>query len=383
MITEETLQELVETHGTPLFVIDHDELRNNYATFKKNLPRVQAYYAVKANPDPVIVKTLFEEGASFDISSIAEFEIVYENIKELPEQEQYDWLWKNVIYANPIKADETLKKLNKYKPLLTFDNREEIRKIKECAPDSGVALRLRVSNAGAMVELSSKFGAAHDEALELIFEAIEAGLLVEGLSFHVGSQTTNFENYMQAINLAALIFKEVKERGYDKMDLLDIGGGFPAPYDESVKPFSELAKRINTELDRLFPVGCGVDIVAEPGRFIVATAATAVSKIIGKAVRHGKLCYYIDDGVYHTFSGVIFDHCQYHFEPFKKEGPTEICTVFGPTCDGLDVISMTEELPSVLERGDLLYSKNIGAYSGATSTYFNGFPPAKVVHVNR
>jgi ornithine decarboxylase len=380
MITTDMLQQLAKTHGTPLFVIDHDELRSNYATFKKNLPRVQAYYAVKANPDPVIVKTLFEVGSSFDVSSIAEFEAVYEYIKDLPEQEQHDWIWNNIIYANPIKADETLRKLDKYQPLVTFDNLEEISKIRECSPNSRVVLRLRVSNAGAMVELSSKFGASHDEAIDLIFEAVNAGLTVAGLSFHVGSQTTNFENYMQAINLAALIFKEVKERGYDKMNLLDIGGGFPAPYDESVKPFSELAKRINTELDRL--ISPEIKIIAEPGRFIVATTATAVSKIIGKAVRHGKLCYYIDDGVYHTFSGVIFDHCQYHFDAFKT-GPTQICTVFGPTCDGLDVISMTEELPSDLDRGDLLSSKNIGAYSGATSTYFNGFPPATVIHVNR
>jgi ornithine decarboxylase len=380
MITANQLQELAKTHGTPLFIIDHDELRSNYAIFKENLPRVQAYYAVKANPDSVIVKTLFEAGASFDVSSIAEFNIAFDNIKDLPEQEQHQWIWDNIIYANPIKAEETLAELDKYQPLMTFDNREEVFKIRDHAPNSRVVLRLRVSNAGAMVELSSKFGASHDEALDLIFEAVNAGLTVAGLSFHVGSQTTNFENYMQAINMAALIFKEVKERGYDQMDLLDIGGGFPAPYDESVKPFSELAKRINTELDRLIPEN--IKIIAEPGRFMVATAATAVSKIIGKAVRHGKLCYYIDDGVYHTFSGVIFDHCQYHFDAFK-EGPTQICTVFGPTCDGLDVISMTEELPEDLERGDLLSSKNIGAYSGATSTYFNGFPPAKVIHVNR
>jgi len=380
MITANRLQELAKTHGTPLFIIDHDELRSNYAVFKDNLPRVQAYYAVKANPDPVIVKTLFEAGASFDVSSIAEFNIVYDNIKELSEQEQHQWIWDNIIYANPIKAEETLRELDKYQPLMTFDNREEVFKIRDNAPNSRVVLRLRVSNAGAMVELSSKFGASHDEALDLIFEAVNAGLTVAGLSFHVGSQTTNFENYMQAINMAALIFKEVKERGYDQMDLLDIGGGFPAPYDESVKPFSELAKRINTELNRLIPED--IKIIAEPGRFMVATTATAVSKIIGKAVRHGKLCYYIDDGVYHTFSGVIFDHCQYHFDAFK-EGPTQICTVFGPTCDGLDVISMTEELPEDLERGDLLSSKNIGAYSGATSTYFNGFPPAKVIQVNR
>jgi ornithine decarboxylase len=380
MITTKMLQQLAETHGTPLFVIDHDELRNNYATFKKYLPRVQPYFAIKANPEPAIVETLFKAGASFDVSSIAEFRVVYENINDMPEKEQHEWIWENIIYANPIKAQETLRALDKYKLLVTFDNRDEILKIKEFSPNCGLILRLRVSNAGAMVELSSKFGAEPKEAVDLILEAEKEGLTVEGLSFHVGSQTTNFENYVQAIDLAALIFREARDRGCKTMNLLDIGGGFPAPYDDSVKSFSELAKRINAELDRLLPPE--VNIIAEPGRFFVATAGTAVSKIIGKAVRHGKLCYYIDDGVYHTFSGIIFDHCQYHLESFKR-GPTQICTVFGPTCDGLDVISMTEELPSNLERGDLLYSKNIGAYSGATSTWFNGFPPAKIVHINR
>ena len=100
MITTNVLQQLAETHGTPLFVIDHDELRRNYKTFKKYLPRVQAYYAVKANPDPAIVKTLFDAGASFDASSIAEFRVVYENIKAMPEKEQYAWIWENIIYAN-------------------------------------------------------------------------------------------------------------------------------------------------------------------------------------------------------------------------------------------------------------------------------------------
>jgi ornithine decarboxylase len=305
--------------------------------------------------------------------------LVYDLIKDRPEAEQHAWIWNNIIYAHTIKATETLALLNKYKPLVTFDNPEEILKIKQNAPDAGLVLRLRVSNAGALVELSSKFGADPLEAVDLIMAADKAGLSVEGLSFHVGSQTTNFENYVKAIDLAALIFKEVRNRGYTKMNLLDIGGGFPAPYDESVKPFSELAKRINAELERLIPKD--VQIIAEPGRFMVATAATAVSKIIGKAVRHGKLCYYINDGVYHTFSGIIFDHCQYHMHAFKS-GASEICTVFGPTCDGLDVISMTDELPSNLECGDLMYSRNLGAYSGATSTYFNGLPPAKVVHIN-
>jgi len=380
MISAAKLKQLAKQHGTPLFVVDHDELRKNYAIFKKYLPRVQAYYAVKANSDKEIVKTLFDAGASFDVASMPEFMVVHQYIKDLPEKARQDWIWDKIIYANPIKANETLRQLDRYKPLVTYDNLEEIRKIKKHAPHAGVALRLKVPNTGAMVELSSKFGAAPGEAVDLILAADKAGLVVEGLSFHVGSQTTNFENYVQALNLAANVFKEARDRGYTKMNLLDIGGGFPAPYDDTVKPFRELARVLNRELDRLFPKD--VQILAEPGRFMVATAGTAVSTIVGKAVRDGKLCYYVDDGVYHTFSGVIFDHCHYHFKAFKT-GPKTVASVFGPTCDALDVVSMTETLPSTLALGDLLYSQNIGAYSHASSTWFNGFPPAKVVHVNR
>jgi ornithine decarboxylase len=387
MISPTALKKLALKHGTPLFVIDHDELRANYAMFKKYLPRVQAYYAVKANSDPEIVRTLYKAGASFDVASMPEFENVYQNIRHMPAKQRQDWIWDKIIYANPIKAIETLKQLDQYKPLVTYDNLEEIRKIKKHAPHAGLALRLKVPNTGAMVELSSKFGASPGEAVDLILAADKVGLTVEGLSFHVGSQTTNFENYVQAINLSANIFKEARDRGYTKMNLLDIGGGFPAPYDASVKPFRELARVVNRELDRLFPENAQwlpkkFEILAEPGRFMCATAATAVSKIVGKAVRDGKLCYYIDDGVYHTFSGVIFDHCQYHLKAFKR-GPTQICSVFGPTCDALDVVSMAENLPTNLELGDLLYSEQIGAYSHASSTYFNGFPPATVVHLNR
>ena len=380
MVSLNTLKKLAKENGTPLFVVDHAELRRNYATFKKYLPRVQAYYAVKANPDPEIVRTLFKAGASFDVASLPELRIVCENIKDLPAKKRQQWIWDKIIYANPIKANETLAELDHYNPLVTYDNSEEIRKIKKFAPNAGLALRLKVANTGAMVELSSKFGAPPGEAVDLILEADKAGLTVEGLSFHVGSQTTNFENYVQALNLAAGIFQEARERGYRKMNVLDIGGGFPAPYDASVKPFRELAHVINRELDRLFPKE--IQILAEPGRFMVATAGISISRIIGKAVRDGKLCYYIDDGVYHTFSGVIFDHCHYHLKSFKK-GPPQICSVFGPTCDALDVVSMVEELPGNLQLGDLLYSANIGAYSHASSTYFNGFPPAEVIHINR
>ena len=379
MIAKSLLQKLARKHGTPLFVIDHDELRKNYRAFRRHLPRVQVYFAVKANSDPAIVRTLFKEGASFDVASMPEFMIVHENIKHLSAKKRQDWIWDKIIYANPTKPTETLEKLNRYKPLVTFDNREEIYKIKQHAPHAGLALRLKVPNTGAMVELSSKFGATPGEAVDLILEADKHGLVVEGISFHVGSQTTNFENYVQGLSLTAAIFKEAQDRGYTKMNLLDIGGGFPAPYDATVKPLKDLAKLINSEIDRLFPKN--IQVLAEPGRFLVASAGYAVSKIIGKAVRDGKTSYYINDGVYHTYSGVIFDHCNYPIRSFKK-GPTSLCSVFGPTCDALDVISMAENLPN-LERDDFVYSTNIGAYSHASATNFNGFPPAKVVHVNQ
>ncbi len=380
MITPARLRRLAEEHGTPLFVIDHEALRQNYLEFKRWLPRVQAYYAVKANAHPEIVRTLYKAGASFDVASWPEFEIVHENIKDMPPKPRQDWIWDKIIYANPIKDEETLKRLDPYKPLVTFDNHEEIRKIARNAPHAGLCLRLRVANTGAMVELSSKFGAHPGEAIDLILAADRAGLTVEGLSFHVGSQTTNFQNYVQAIQAVAEVYKEARARGYDKMNLVDLGGGFPAPYDRKVRPFKSLAKIIHGEIERFFPEK-RIEILAEPGRFLVATACTLVARVIGKAVRDGKLCYYINDGVYHTFSGVIFDHCHYPLKAFKK-GPKQICSVFGPTCDALDTVSLANELPENLELGDLVYAENIGAYSHASSTYFNGFPPAKVVHVN-
>ncbi len=378
MISKARLKALAEEHGTPVLIIDHDELRKNFRTFRRHLPRVQPYFAVKAGADPAVVRTLFEEGSSFDVASMPEFDLVHENIKGMPARERQQWIWDKIIYANPIKPVETLKELDQYKPLVTFDNYDEIEKIREHAPHAGLVLRLKVSNTGAMVELSSKFGAPPGEAVDLILEAHRQGLVVEGVSFHVGSQTTNFANYVEALNLTADIYAEAQSRGYAKMNLVDIGGGFPAPYDDSVRPFRELARIINSELNRLFPKH--IEILAEPGRFFVATAGTAVSKIIGKSVREGKPSYYLDDGVYHTYSGQIFDHCKYPVKAFKR-GKTRLSAVFGPTCDAFDVISMAEDLPA-LNRDDLVYSEMIGAYTYASATTFNGFSPAKVVHVN-
>ncbi|HEX9935317.1 MAG TPA: type III PLP-dependent enzyme, partial [bacterium] len=184
------LLDLIRKHKTPLFILDHPTIRNNYRTFKKHLPRVQCYYAVKANSDPEIIKTLFGEGSSFDVASYNEFMQVYEYIKHFKKTEKEFFIWDKIIFSNTIKDRDTLRKIKRYKPLVTYDNRDEIKKIKAHCDSAGLVLRLKVPDTGSQVELSSKFGAEPGDASELIRLAFDAGLVVEGLSFHVGSQCT-------------------------------------------------------------------------------------------------------------------------------------------------------------------------------------------------
>ncbi|MGA3286457.1 MAG: type III PLP-dependent enzyme [Bacteroidota bacterium] len=375
---KDDLLKLVEQYGTPLFILDHNKIRENYRTFKKHLPRVQCYYAVKANSTQQIVETLFKEGSSFDVASYNEFMQVYQYIKHFETKEKKHFIWDKIIFSNTIKDRATLQKIKQYKPLVTYDNAAELKKLKDYCDTAGLVIRLKVPDTGSQVEMSSKFGAELTDAEKLIQQAFDIGLKVEGISFHVGSQCTNFDNYTSALAFTSEIFHNARKKGFN-LNLVDIGGGFPVPYDPQVPEFQQLAGLLNSEFTRLFPDD--IEILAEPGRFIVATAATLVSEIIGKARRDGKIFYHINDGVYHTFSGVVYDHWIPNFTAFK-EGEKEICAVVGPTCDSFDKITLSAELPGNLEVGDFLYTENIGAYSTASSTKFNGFDGAKIIHKN-
>ena len=375
---KENLIKLAKKYGTPLFIIDHNKIRENFRIFRKNLPRVQAYYAVKANSNQEIIKTLFKEGSSFDVASYNEFIQIYDQIKSFRKKEKDFFIWDKIIFSNTIKDRHTLKKIKKYKPLVTYDNADEVVKIKKYCPTAGLVLRLKVPDTGSQVEMSSKFGAEPGEAADLIKQAFDVGLTVEGLSFHVGSQCTNFDNYSSALHITSDIFNDARKKGYN-LKIVDIGGGFPASYDSGVPRFERLAEIIESEIKRLFPAD--IEIIAEPGRFMVATTATLVSEIIGKAVRNGKIFYHINDGVYHTFSGIVFDHWIPNFGAFKR-GKTEVCAVVGPTCDSFDKISVSEQLPANLQIGDYLCTENIGAYSVASATKFNGFDGARILHIN-
>jgi ornithine decarboxylase len=376
---KERLVKLAKRYGTPLFIIDHDKIRQNYRTFKKHLPRVQCYYAVKANSNQEIIETLFKEGASFDVASYNEFMQVYKYLKHFQKSDKYFFIWDKIIFSNTIKDRDTLRKIKRYRPLVTYDNQAELEKIKANCDTAGLVLRLKVPDSGSLVEMGSKFGAEPGEAANLIKQAFDLKLTVEGLSFHVGSQCTNFDNYISALHITSDIFNDARKKSYN-LKIIDIGGGFPAPYDSQVPKFERIAKIIDSECERLFPKD--TELIAEPGRFMVATCATLVSEIVGKAVRDGKIFYYINDGVYHTFSGIVFDHWIPNFHSFVQ-GKKEVCAVVGPTCDSFDKISLAEELPANLKIGDYLYTENIGAYSIASSTKFNGFTGATIAHINK
>lgn len=260
---------------------------------------------------------------------------------------------------------------------MTFDSEYELTKIARYAPGSRVIVRIKVPNVGSVVELSLKFGAELSDAVPLLLKARKLGLEPTGIAFHVGSQCTYGNNYLEALELARIILVEAEHRGLN-LTVVDIGGGFPIRYFDSEEDwFSDIAPAIGLELSRMFEPE--IRIIAEPGRALIGPAGLLVMSIIGKSIRNNKHWYYLDDGVYGALSGIIFDHCKYYFESLKK-GPTQLTNLAGPTCDSIDIISPTEELPE-LELGDILFTRNIDAYSITHATSFNGIPPAKTVVV--
>ncbi|MEO0067791.1 MAG: type III PLP-dependent enzyme [candidate division WOR-3 bacterium] len=365
---KESFPRLARKYGTPLFILSRTLLLAQLARFRKLLPRVEPFYAVKANPNPEVIKTLVQEGCGFDVASEPEIEWVLA-AGASPEK---------VIFANTIKRTSAIQYACRNQVnLMTFDSEYELNKIARYAPGAKVLVRIKVPNVGSVVELSLKFGAEPADALSLLLKAQKLGLEPVGVSFHVGSQCTHGNNYLDALELTKMIITEGRTKGLN-LTIVDIGGGFPIRhFDTDEDWFAQMAPALNMELSRLFKDD--VRIIAEPGRAVVGPAGFLLLSVIGKSIRNNKHWYYLDDGVYGGLSGTVFDHCKYQFQALKK-GPTQLTTLAGPTCDSLDIISTAEELPE-LELGDLVYAKNIGAYSIAHATNFNGIPPPKTIFI--
>jgi ornithine decarboxylase len=365
---EKTVRRLAKKHKTPLMLVSRQVLRQQFERFRRYLPGVFPYYAIKANPHPEIIRYFIKLGAGFDVASANEMQLVLD-LGAAPEK---------IIFANTIKSDEDIAFARKHKvKFMTFDNEPELYKIAKGCPRARVLVRIKVENIGSTVELSLKFGADPDQAIFLLKKAKSLGLKPAGVAFHVGSQCINTQNYLRALDVVSAIFDEAKKNGL-VLDTVDIGGGFPIRHFEKDGhiEFPDIACALRKKIKRVFEKH--VKFIAEPGRFMVGPAGTLVTQVVGRTFRNNKNYYYLNDGVYADFSGIVFDHCRYEFKTLRR-GQKFLSTLAGPTCDSFDTISLNEDLPE-MEVGNIVYVKNIGAYSCASAVPgFNGFPPAKIL----
>lgn len=357
-LTQPVVETLAEKYGTPLLVLSLEQIEHNYRFLAEHLPGVKLYYAVKANPDEQIVRTLASLGSCFDVASDGEMLALTE----------MGIASDRMVYANPFKTHNGLAVakrtgVNKF----TFDSESEIYKMAKAVPGGSVLLRVRVDNPKALVDLNKKFGAHPDDALRLLKIARTQGLDVAGLCFHVGSQSLSADAYVDAIRICRRLFNEAADEGLN-LRILDIGGGFPIPAIGTEIDIVALTKTISDNLAEHFPA---TEIWAEPGRFICGTAVNLITRVIGTQQRNNQQWYFLDDGLYGTFSGVIFDHWDFELISFKA-GEQIPATFAGPSCDSLDVM-FRDKLTVPLEMDDIILVPNCGSYTSASATVFNGF----------
>lgn len=363
-LNKEETEALAQEYGTPLLVLSLEQIEKNYRLLRTHLPRVKVFYAIKANPHRRILELMRDLGSNFDVASDG----------EIMELSSLGVDGSRMIYANPMKTVNGLRACrNAGVGKMTFDSAGEIDKMARECPGATVLLRIRIDNSSAHVDLNKKFGAASEQALELLLKARDAGLDAAGIAFHVGSQTTSADPYLYALDIAREIFEEAAAAGM-QLRIMDIGGGFPIPEPKVRFNLQEMLNQINARLDEDFP---GVEIWAEPGRFICGTAVNLITSVIGVTERGGQPWYFLDEGLYGTFSGVLFDQWDFKLISFK-EGEQVAATFAGPSCDSLDIM-FRGKMTVRQEEGDLILVPICGAYTSASATTFNGFSKANFV----
>jgi len=418
------------------------DLANVYAKFQlweRELGGlVEPFFAIKCNPDPLVVKMMIKLGAGFDCASHQEIsQVVAAGLTDPKEIEE------RIIYANPCKANSFIKFASKaHVRLMTFDNVDELYKVKKYHPHAQMVLRILTDDSGSLCKLGLKFGSPLSEVRKLLTKAKELGIEVVGVSFHVGSGCTNPMLFADAVERAAWAFGVGAELGYN-FDLLDIGGGFGG------ENFVQIARIVRPVLERLFPKETsGVRIIAEPGRYFVADAFEMATNIIARRGKRGDedveeeevdeidlhsdddaaaaaaaaesnevvqqrrqemdgeedaeenvVMYYVNDGVYGAFNCTMFDHQIVHPVVLTQAGqfvssppPLSVsarnepfdpaykaCSIWGPTCDSIDCVSALSYLPNArLRIGDWLRWQNMGAYTICAASQFNGFKKSTV-----
>ena len=351
-------------HRTPLLLMDLELVRRKIRRFRAALPRVRIHYAVKANSHPEVLRIMLEEHASFEVASLAELEALLSLGAKAPD----------IFYSNPIKPKEYIEHAARSGvQWFALDSIDELRKIASVKPDARLFMRIETQNVGSDWPLTGKFGVSVPEAAALVEEAVRLQADLAGVSFHVGSQCRNVENWRIGVENAKVAFDSMRKLGL-KPRLLNIGGGFPVRYTKPIPTIEAIGASVNRAIAGL---PADMRVMAEPGRYLVSDCAWLVARVIGTAVRQGTRWVYLDAGIFHGLMEAL-EGLEYEIRASRRGAPIP-CTVAGPTCDSLDVVVRDRMLPGDLAAGDFVYIPNAGAYTTAYSTWFNGFPPPETV----
>ena len=355
---------LVES--TPALIVELAEVERAYRRFTEAFTGSPVFYAIKANPDPRVAARLVSLGCGFEIASLAELALVAETGVDPA----------RVISSNTIKAPAFVAAAHEYGVRhFGFDSEAEIDKLARYAPGSEVSVRLVVPNEGSDWPLDKKFGVAPTQAAELMRRAARRGLVPAGVTFHVGSQCRRPDSWAAALDIVHGVLDELARDGIEPR-VVNVGGGMPVASASGPAPVADdVAAIVKQGVARLpWPV----EVWLEPGRALVGEAGTLVTEVIGVAEREGRRWVYLDTGIFHGLAEAM-GGIAYRFETADGAAPSP-CTIAGPSCDSVDVITTEGLLPEVAA-GDRVVIPNAGAYTTAYASTFNGFPAPETIVV--
>ncbi|HUA90344.1 MAG TPA: type III PLP-dependent enzyme [Steroidobacteraceae bacterium] len=364
------IRRLVREFGSPLLILDCERVRVQYRKLKKALPHVDLHYALKPMPHPAVVQTILDEGGYLDLATTGEVQLA-RRLGVDPAR---------CIHTHPIKRPADIQNALDY-GVRTFvaDNPDEVRKFARLGERAELLLRVSFRAPGAVCDLSRKFGCDPEDVPALARRVAAAGVPLRGLSFHVGSQAPDAAKHVEALSACARLMAALRREKIGPCDTLDIGGGFPIDYATPMQDIASFCAPLRQALGRL---PRRLRVIAEPGRYLAGPAVIGVATVMGRAQREGHWWYYLDDGLYGSYSGQLFDHARYPVEPLRAAPERLPAVLAGPTCDSIDVIAENLMLPK-LKAGDLVVGRAMGAYTWASATDFNFFPRATVVAVNQ
>ena len=364
MVEEDAREQIAFTsayaknYQQPMLVVSRERLRRNAQRFIAALPRVRPHFAVKANPDTEILSIFREQGTCFEVASIAEIDAML----------KLGAIMETVFYSNPIKSPVSIKHAAANGiAWYCVDTPEEVEKIAAIKPDAKLYLRIKVSNEGSSWPLADKFGASPKGVDAVIEICKKLDMQLSGVTFHVGSQCTNINNWVKGIRAAKAIFTQLRAQGFSP-ELLNLGGGYPLQFTGQEPSIEDIAAVINPELD-LLPDS--IQVMAEPGRYLVGSAGCLISQVVGTATRDSARWVYLDTGFY----GGLMELSQNFPATLvsQRTGEAGAWTMAGPTCDSIDVLGK-HRLPVNTKAEDIIFMPNLGAYCTTCACDFNGFP---------